>query len=86
MTEWLNKNMVYFCKLLFFSQKNRRLSAKKNTDSLNLPNSWVEKAVSFFVIKNDGYSKSFTQYMCYIQQIKGGVAENLLVVKLEDIM
>lgn len=86
MTELLNKNTVYFCKLLFFSQKKIEDFLQKHTDSFSLPNIRIEKDVPFFVIENDQYIKSFIQSLCCIQQMKDGIAENLLVVKFEEIM
>ncbi len=86
MTELLNKDLVYFCKLFFFSQKNvedflykhrSKFSFQENNDLCEIP---------FFVIENDDYTVTFVDSLSSIQQLNSKFSDNLLSIKFEELM
>lgn len=86
MTELLDNDDIYFCKLFFFSQKNVENFIIKHHDFLCSINKKGHGDVSFFVIENDEYIKSFVASISTIMKIKPKLATHLLVVKFEEIM
>ncbi|PKP14240.1 MAG: AraC family transcriptional regulator [Bacteroidetes bacterium HGW-Bacteroidetes-3] len=86
MTELINKDLVYFCKLFFFSQKNVEDFLQKHANSFTYPDKNSVKEVPFFVIENDAYTTSFVNSLSSIQILESKFAYNLLSIKFEEIM
>ena len=86
MTELLNKEEIYFCKLLFFTNKNC-------SDFLEKHNYLVEKTQNktatenpFFVIENDDFIDSFATSISSILKLNSKATSPLLGLKFEEIM
>ena len=86
MTELLNKDLVYFCKLFFFSQKNVEdfLHKHRNSFSFEINNETTE--IPYFVIINDDYTASFVNSLASIQILDSKFLENILSLKFEELM
>ncbi len=86
MTELLNKDLVYFCKLFFFSQKNVEdfLLKHRNSFSFEINNKATEPP--YFVIINDDYIASFINSLASIQFLGSKFSENILSLKFEELM
>lgn len=81
-TELLDTEAVYYCKLLFFSEKKLKEFLDKHTDSK--PN--LQDDVPYFIIGNDPY---ITAYLDSLSRISGAATvfmDNLLAVKFEELM
>jgi AraC family transcriptional regulator, exoenzyme S synthesis regulatory protein ExsA len=85
-TELLNNDMVYFCKLFFFSQKKVDDFLQKHNHALPVNYHPVIEDAPFFVIENDAYIKAFVQSLSYIMHLNSPTAANLLDIKFEEIM
>ena len=86
MTELLNSELVYFCKLFFFSQKSLLDFLQKYELPLAPTIDGAGKDMSFFVIENDGYIHSFVQSLSSLLHLKPAFAGKLLAVKFEEIL
>lgn len=86
MTELLDKEEIYFCKLFFFTNKNISDFLDKH-DYLNeksTMNSILE--TPFFVIENDDFIHSFVTSISSILTLITETNEPLLAIKFEEIM
>lgn len=86
MTELINKDFVYFCKLFFFSQKNVEDFLHKHRDSFSYSTKETANEVPFFVIENDEFTASFVNSLSSIQVLDSKYADNLLAIKFEELM
>ncbi len=86
MTELLNKDFVYFCKLFFFSQKNVEDFLHKHHNFFSLEINKKPDEAPYFVIENDEYTASFVNSLTSIQVLDSKFSENLLSVKFEELM
>ena len=85
MTELLNNDEIYFCKLFFFTNKNisdflekhNFLIENKGTEATETP---------FFVIENDDFIHSFVNAISFILNLDSSISSTLLAVKFEEIM
>ncbi len=81
-TELLDTEAIYFCKLLFFSEKKLIDFLEKHTtkESVTLQES------PYFTIRNDNYIASYINSLATISEAPKVFAENLLAVKFEELM
>ena len=85
MTELLNNDEIYFCKLFFFNNNNINDFLKKH-DYLLQKNKEQSIEKPFFVIENDDFINSFVTSISSILNIKSETTTPLLAVKFEEIM
>jgi AraC family transcriptional regulator, exoenzyme S synthesis regulatory protein ExsA len=84
-TELLDNNAIYFCKLLFFTnlqvsdffEKHAYLTAKSRHK---------KDAPPFFLIKNDHFTDAFVSSISSVMQLNRTAALPLIAVKFEEIM
>ncbi|CAA0197555.1 helix-turn-helix domain-containing protein [Tenacibaculum maritimum] len=81
-SELLGDNAIYFCKLLFFSEKKLREFLNKH----NILEEKNQKEASFFVIENDAYITSYLNSLSSIVSNTSVFIENLLAIKFEELM
>ncbi|WP_103068840.1 helix-turn-helix domain-containing protein [Aquimarina sediminis] len=81
-TELLDTEDIYYCKLLFFSEK--KLTEFLNKHTTHIPSSKNE--TPYFIIENDSYITSFLNSLSTIGNAPAIFMENLLSVKFEEIM
>ncbi len=81
-TELLDKEDIYYCKLLFFSEKKLKEFLSKH---LKNKESLVEKP-SFFAIENDSYIDSYLNSLSTIATAPKAFLDNLLSVKFEELL
>ncbi|MCW5961586.1 MAG: helix-turn-helix transcriptional regulator [Pyrinomonadaceae bacterium] len=81
-TELLDTEAVYYCKLLFFSEKILREFLKKHTESKEVR----KKRSPYFIIRNDAYIASYIDSLTIINRTSAVSIENLLAVKFEELM
>ncbi len=86
MTELLDEELVYFCKLFFFSQQKIKLFLVKHTGTMQFFGRYSPQEVPFFVIENDDYIQTFVQSLSAILSLKPALTQQLLDVKFEEIM
>lgn len=85
MTELLDNEQIYFCKLFFFSNKNivdflerhPYLETKAKAKKVETP---------FFVIENDEFIHSFVSSISSVLKLETVAAKPLLSIKFEEIM
>jgi AraC-like DNA-binding protein len=86
MTELLDNDQIYFCKLFFFSNKNIiQFLEKHNYFSLNT-NPKDFNQIPFFLIENDEFIDSFVASISSVLKLKNAATTQLLEVKFEEIM
>lgn len=85
-TELLLEEQTYFCKLFFFSQNclESFFLKHKNTFAFSAKRNHTE--IPFFIIENDSYIKSFIESLSTIMKIETEFAQELLMVKFEEIL
>ena len=81
-TELLDTEAIYYCKLLFFSEKKLTQFLKKN--STDIRQNKVE--IPYFIIQNDAYISSYLSSLNTIGAAPSIFMENLLSVKFEELM
>lgn len=81
-TELLDTEAIYYCKLLFFSEKKLTEFLDKNGAGIR-PNK-VE--IPYFIIENDAYITSYLNSLNTIRAAPKIFMENLLSVKFEEIL
>ena len=86
MTELLNNDMVYYCKLFFFSQKKLLDFLQKHSPAITQVNGRAASDPAFFVIENDDYIQSFVQSLSSLLHLQPLVQGQLLAIKFEEIM
>ena len=81
-TELLDKEAIYYCKLLFFSEKKLTDFLSKYTNNVK-PN---KEEVPYFVIENDAYLASFISSLSSKTFKTNSYSTALLSLKFEEIM
>ena len=81
-TELLDKDAVYYCKLLFFSENKLKDFLVKHTENKPCPN----EERPYFIIRNDTYITSYLNSLSTITGAPTVFMENLLSVKFEELM
>jgi AraC-like DNA-binding protein len=85
MTEILDKERIYFCKLFFFTDHNISLFLKKHADTVGKFEKKSPSEAPFFVIENDAFIHSFVTSISTILSLNSNF-EALLGVKFEEIL
>lgn len=81
-TELLDTEAIYFCKLLFFSEKRLIEFLEKHTS-----NKFCSvKESPYFIIRNDAYIAAYVNSLATISEAPKVFAENLLAIKFEELM
>ena len=81
-TELLDTEAIYYCKLLFFSEKILIDFLEKHTIKQKV----TTEDIPYFVIKNDTYITSYLNSLATINEAPTAFTENILAVKFEEIM
>lgn len=81
-TELLDLEEIYYCKLLFFSEKKLKEFLEKHTKN----NLIIKDEIPYFIIKNDAYISSYLNSLSTISKAPPVFMENLLSVKFEELM
>ncbi|MGH1385649.1 helix-turn-helix domain-containing protein [Kordia sp.] len=81
-TELLETEAVYYCKLLFFSEKVLKEFLEKHTKATQT----LTDEVPYFVIRNDAYITSYLNSLATINEAPAIFMENLLSVKFEELL
>ncbi|TXH24455.1 MAG: AraC family transcriptional regulator [Cyclobacteriaceae bacterium] len=85
MTELLDNEQIYFCKLFFFSNKNIVDFLERHPQLM--PKAKVKYTETpFFVIENDDYIHSFVSSISTVLKMNMATAKPLLSIKFEEIM
>lgn len=85
MTELLNNNEIYYCKLLFFSNKKVVHFLKKHTAYTARLTEKINAETPFFVIENDDFINAFVSSISTLLNLNTDTSL-LLEVKLEEIL
>ena len=80
-TELLDNESVYFCKLLFFSDKRLKEFLEKHTIQVQSNNE-----VPYFVIQNDSFITGYLNSLTTINAAPSVFMERLLSVKFEELL
>lgn len=80
-TELLDNESVYFCKLLFFSDKRLKEFLEKHTTEVSFNNE-----VPYFAIHNDTFITSYLNSLKTIDSAPSVFMESLLSVKFEELL
>ncbi len=81
-TELLETEDIYFCKLLFFSEK-RLVNFLKDYPPIN---TIIKKETPFFVIENDAYILTYINSLSAIEQAFSNNLDKLLAIKFKEIL
>ena len=81
-TELLDVEAIYYCKLLFFSEKTLRNFLLKHSFEQNK----TESDIPYFVIRNDGYIKTYLKSLSTLSETATPLLDNLLQVKFEELL
>ena len=81
-TELLDTEAIYYCKLLFFSEKTLKEFLEKHTENKLI----VKDKTPYFVIRNDAYITSYLNSLSTISGAPKIFIESLLAVKFEELM
>lgn len=81
-TELLETEAIYYCKLLFFSEKILKEFLEKHTDNHRM----VKDDSPYFIIRNDTYITSYLNSLSTISNAPAIFMENLLSVKFEELL
>lgn len=81
-TELLDADTVYYCKLLFFSEKILKEFLEKSNTNIKK----VKEVIPYFVISNDTYIKSYLNSLTIISEAPPIFKEKLLSVKFEELL
>jgi AraC-like DNA-binding protein len=81
-TELLDNDAVYYCKLLFFSEKKLKDFLTRHTEKKQIGDS----EMPYFIIRNDRYITSFLDSLTTISDESSELMKKLLVVKFEELM
>ncbi|WP_299889613.1 AraC family transcriptional regulator [uncultured Lacinutrix sp.] len=81
-TELLDIEAIYYCKLLFFSEKKLKEFIEKHAGN----NLIVKDETPYFIIKNDDYIRSYLNSLSTISEAPMAFMQNLLSVKFEELM
>lgn len=80
-TELLDTEAVYFCRLLFFSDKQLKIFLNKHTKG-----SRNEDSIPYFIIVNDAFIDSYLDSLTTIFSASMDLMQKLLHVKFEELM
>jgi AraC family transcriptional regulator, exoenzyme S synthesis regulatory protein ExsA len=86
MTELLNNEEIYFCKLLFFTNDNILDFLEKHNYLVKKSKKTSDTDQPFFIIENDEFIHSFVSSINSILHLKTGANSPLLSIKFEEIM
>jgi AraC family transcriptional regulator, exoenzyme S synthesis regulatory protein ExsA len=86
MTELIDKDHIYFCKLFFFSNKKVLDFLDKYAYSSNLEKPTHHKETTFFVIENDDYIHTYLSSLSNFLKLKTTASDSFLSIKFEEIM
>jgi hypothetical protein len=81
-TELLDQEKIYYCKLLFFSEKTLRDFLQKHS----IVETKVENEIPYFIIKNDRYIKNYLKSLSTLSDTSTPLLKDLLQVKFEELM
>ncbi|PKH52231.1 AraC family transcriptional regulator [Tenacibaculum sp. Bg11-29] len=81
-TELLDTDEIYYCKLLFFSDKKIKEFLQKHVKY----NSEIQEAQSYFTIENDSYIDSYLNSLATIMAAPVAFMNTLLSVKFEELL
>jgi AraC-like DNA-binding protein len=81
-TELLDVEKVYFCKLLFFSERKLQEFLDKHSNETT----YNKDEIPYFVIENDTYITNYLNSLSAINSVSTPFTENFLSVKFEEIM
>ena len=81
-TELLDKEEIYYCKLLFFSEIELEKILEKHT----VRRTSKQEDMPFFIIKNDTYITSYLDSLSIINTEPSSFTNNMLSVKFEELM
>ncbi len=81
-TELLDKEAIYFCKLLFFSEEKLKGFLEKHSENKKI----VTDEIPYFIIRNDSYISSYLNSLSTISEAPTVFKKNLLAVKFEELM
>lgn len=81
-TELLDTEVIYFCKLLFFSEKKLREFLDKHVTFHHS----IKEEPPYFIIRNDAFIISYLNSLTTIMEVPRSFMENLLSVKFEELM
>ncbi len=79
-TELLDTEKIYYCKLLFFSEKMLKTFLEKHVSKTH------KKEIPFFVIENDYYITNFLESLSIIDEHPTLLSDDFLAIKFEEIM
>lgn len=80
-TELLDKEAVYFCRLLFFSDNKLKEFLETHTKRTK-----VKDEIPYFAIENDTFINSYLNSLATIHNTSPAFRERLLAVKFEELM
>ena len=81
-SELLDIEDIYYCKLLFFSEKRLKEFISKHLKK----KSKTHIGFSYFIIENDMYLNSYLNSLSTIMEAPAAFIENLLTVKFEELL
>lgn len=81
-TELLDKEAIYYCKLLFFSEEKLKAFLARHTKN----NLTAKDEIPYFIIKNDIYIDSYLNSLSAIGKPPESFMKNFLSVKFEELM
>jgi len=81
-TELLDKDDIYYCKLLFFSETRLKTFLKKHCKNEDC----LKDEVPFFIIENDSYIASYLETLSKMSSLTSNFSEDMLLLKFEEIM
>lgn len=85
-TELLDNDEIYFCKLLFFSQKKIEEYFTKHSINTPTTNKLSKNKSPYFIIQNDDYIHAFVNSLSSILKLEQKTYKNLLALKFEEIL
>lgn len=81
-TELIETEEIYYCKLLFFSEKVLKEFLEKHSQS----DAIKDAKIPYFIIRNDAYIAAYLNSLSTISNAPAIFMENLLSVKFEELM
>jgi AraC-like DNA-binding protein len=81
-TELLDTDAIYYCKLVFFSEKKLKEFLEKYSKKTKIE----KEEPPYFIIRNDAYITSYLNSLSTISEIPMIFAKNLLSIKFEELM
>lgn len=81
-TELLDQEAIYYCKLLFFSEKTLLHFLQKHL----IEDTKAGIEIPYFVIKNDRYIKNYLKSLSTLSGTSTPLSKDLLQVKFEELM